>query len=251
MIEKFDVYTRSVFAMCINGISLIDMSGPRFHRLKGFGEIPFLFPSHAEPYETTSDYLEFAALRQGEIVLDIGAYSAVTSIIFAQAVGAKGRVYAFEPDDVNFECARINAEMAKSVMALDNITLINKAVWSDGKGVLFSHEGGMGSSAVAITGKNRGHERRVSTISIQDFVRENGLSNVDFVKVDVEGCEIELLEASASFLKSIGARLIVEPHSINGVLSTERCRVVLEAVGYRVHVRAEVGESEALIEATP
>ncbi len=55
------------------------------------------------------------SLKGGEIVVDIGAYAGVTSIIFAQLVGPTGHVYAFEADETNYECARINIEMAEKV----------------------------------------------------------------------------------------------------------------------------------------
>ena len=57
MIENFEYFIGSVIRMHVNGTSLVDMSGPRYHRLKGFGEIPFLFPSRTEPYHLTASIL--------------------------------------------------------------------------------------------------------------------------------------------------------------------------------------------------
>src|SRR6478672_9670673 len=37
MIENFEYFVDSVIPMHVNGTSLVDMSGPRYHRLKGFG----------------------------------------------------------------------------------------------------------------------------------------------------------------------------------------------------------------------
>jgi len=251
MIENFDYYINSVIPLCINGIQLVDMSGPRYHRLKGFADIPLLFPSHTEPYDTTAEYLDFADLKGGETVLDIGAYAGVTSIIFAQLVGANGHVYAFEADETNRECAQINIEMAGRVMGLTNITLLRKAIWFHSGGVHFSNEGAMGSSAVDITGGNRGNEQMVESIRLEDFFAEYRLKQVDFIKMDIEGCEVSVLESSANFLKSVGARVIVEPHFVDGSLSTDRCCRFLESAGYQVRIRNKVGESEALIEAVP
>jgi len=251
MIDNFDYYVDSVIPLHLNGTTIVDMSGPRYHRLKGFGDIPFLFPSHTEPYDTTAEYLDFAALKEGDIVLDIGAYSAVTSIIFSQLVGDRGHVYAFEADETNHGCAQINIEMAARVLGLKNISLLHRAVWSNNDGLLFSNEGAMGSSAVSITGGKRGDEREVPSILLQDFFAAHELDRADFVKIDIEGGEIEVLGASANFLKRVNARLIVEPHLVGGTMSTERCCQLLQSAGYRVHIRKKVGESEPLIEAVP
>lgn len=251
MIENFDYYMESVVPFETDGVHLVDMSGPRYHRLKGYADIPYLFPSHTEPYYTTAEYLDFADLHGGEIVLDLGAYSGVTSIIFAQLVGNTGKVYAFEADEKNQACCRVNLEMAAAVLGTRNISLIPQAVWSHSNGLLFSHEGAMGSSAVAITGSHRGLEKLIPSTRLADFAARESLSRIDFVKIDIEGGEIEVLQDSAGFLHRVGARLIVEPHLVGGVLSTARCCELLESAGYRVRVRPKVGESEPLIEARP
>jgi FkbM family methyltransferase len=251
MIENYDYYMNSVVPVKDGSKQIVDMSGPRYHRLIGFGDIPFLFPSHTEPYETTREYLEFADLKEGQTVLDIGAYSGVTSIIFAQLVGPTGRVYAFEADEANYACAKVNVEMAERVMGLSNITLFRKAIWSHNDGVLFSQEGAMGSSAVAITGGGRGNEVTVPSTTLERLLSEAGLKHIDFIKVDIEGGETELLKNSAILMRSIDAKLIIEPHRVNGKLNTEDCRRLLESAGYAVHVRDKSEGSEPLIEALP
>jgi FkbM family methyltransferase len=249
MMENFDYYVNSVIPVTVDGKMLVDMSGPRYHRLRGFADIPFLFPSHTEPYGTTAEYLAFAGLGEGQIVLDIGAYSAVTSIIFAELVGASGHVYAFEADRTNYECALQNVQLARRWMGLANITLVNKAVWSHSEGIMFSNEGAMGSSAVEITGGGRGVETKTPSTTLEAFCREQGLERVDFIKVDIEGGEIELLESSVDFLAVLKTKLIVEPHWVNGSMSTGRCSRLLTLAGYTVRIREKMGESEQMIEA--
>jgi hypothetical protein len=80
---------------------------------------------------------------------------------------------------------------------------------------------------------------------------ENGLNQVDFIKVDIEGGEIAMLESSMDFLESVKARMIVEPHWVGDEMSTDRCCSLLKSAGYEIHVRGKVGESEPLIEAIP
>ncbi len=64
MIENFDYYVDSVIPLRVNRTTLVDMSGPRYHKLKRIWRYPFLFPSHTEPYGTTAEYLDFAELER-------------------------------------------------------------------------------------------------------------------------------------------------------------------------------------------
>lgn len=250
MIESFDYYFNSVEPVSENGKSLVDMSGPKHHRLVGFSDIPFLFSSHTEPYSTTQEYLDFADLKPGGIVFDIGAYSGVTSIIFARLVGPTGHVYAFEADQTNYECASANLQAAADALGIHNITLIHKAVWSHNNGLMFSNEGSMGSSAVAITGGGRGEETRVDSVTIETFCQQKEISHVDFVKLDIEGGETEVLKHSGATLRLLKPRLIIEPHRVGGKLNTQQCVQLLESHGFNVHVRDKTPGSEALIEAS-
>jgi FkbM family methyltransferase len=136
-------------------------------------------------------------------------------------------------------------------MGVRNVTLFRKAIWSHNEGLVFSNEGSMGSSAVEITGGGRGKEEKVETITIEQFCRQQNIAHVDFIKLDIEGGELQVLTSSASALKSLNARLIIEPHLIEGKLVTGALCDLLRSAGYAVHVRDKTDGSEALIEAVP
>src|SRR5438874_5603564 len=104
IISSFDYYAGAVVPFQVEGRELIDFSTPRYHDVIGFDQYPIYFPSLAEPVVTSAQYLEFARLSEGMSVLDLGAYSGLTSILFSRAVGLAGSVVAVEADAQNIEC---------------------------------------------------------------------------------------------------------------------------------------------------
>jgi tRNA A58 N-methylase Trm61 len=98
IIQGFNYYFGSVEPFLEGHQEIVDFSIPKFHTVKGFDLIPIHFPSLAEPIETNSQYINFASLRPGDTVLDLGAYSGLTSIFFKEIVGKEGRVVAVEAD---------------------------------------------------------------------------------------------------------------------------------------------------------
>ena len=75
-------------------------------------------------YEKDEFDLVKRTIKKGDVVLDIGANIGVYTVLFAEIVGDKGRVYAFEPDPKNFALLKKNIEINK----YKNVVLINKAV---------------------------------------------------------------------------------------------------------------------------
>jgi len=61
-------------------------------------------------------------IKNGDVVLDIGANIGFYTKILSDLVGSTGKVYAFEPDKTNFSYLQKNASVLK------NVSLINKAV---------------------------------------------------------------------------------------------------------------------------
>ncbi len=155
IINSFDYYFSAVIPFQHLGRNIVDYSTPRYHDVVGFKAFPILFPSFSEPLITATQYMDFASLSEGMTVLDLGAYSGFTSIIFSQAVGETGTVVAVDADIQNIDCIKRNFSNYKKYS--DNkIFLLEGAVWENNDGLEFSCEGNMGSSAASIVGNNRG-----------------------------------------------------------------------------------------------
>lgn len=247
----FDFYFQAVKPFEVGGRKIADFSTPRFHEVVGFDSFPVQFPSIPEPYVTLDQYLSFAKLKDGDVVLDLGVYAGLTTIVFSRTVGETGRVFGFEADTTNFGVASTNLELARRFGLPANVLIVPKAVWSHEDGLEFSAEGAMGSSAVSFVGRGRGSTVKVSTTTLEAFCSEQGLNRIDFIKIDIEGAEVQVLESSQRLLSRLRPRMMIEPHLVDGQMTTDRCRAILKDAGYATRVVDQVGASAPLIEAWP
>ena len=229
--------------------ALVDYSLPKFHRVKGFNLFPIYFPSFAEPITTTKQYLDFAALSAGDVAIDLGAYSGLSSIMMKERVGAHGVVIAVDPDPKNIDCMTHNFSMYTKLSGL-KIEQTECAIWNHSKGLVFSSEGNMGSSAVDVVGDARGSNIVVPSITLSQLAEKFSLTRVDFIKCDIEGAENIIFE-DAKFFALHHPKIIIEPHLVNGVLTTEKFISDLQAYGYTFRQVTDTGMGGHLIECTP
>ena len=124
--------------------------------------------------------------KLGDIVFDIGAYVGDTALWFSKAVGSHGKVYAFEPEPRNFEKLKANLERNK----VTNVIPLQLAL-SENEGEMQVASGGNSST---ITQTDTGTSVKVTTID--KFVEANKLPRVDFIKMDVEGHELKVLNGA-------------------------------------------------------
>jgi FkbM family methyltransferase len=134
-------------------------------------------------------------LEPGMDVIDIGANHGVYALIMAARVGPAGRVWAFEP-------ARATAEFLAQAIArngLGNLTLVTEALSREsGHGVM---ESGMDSELGRLVHADAGSEAAggVAVTSLDDAMRRYGWGKIDFVKMDAEGEEVNILAGGAKF----------------------------------------------------
>jgi FkbM family methyltransferase len=223
----FDYYFHSVDYEIIDGKKIVNFSVSKKHKIKGFDQFDVFCPSVAEPFETIQQYLDFADLKSKDIVIDLGAYSGLTSIAFSQAVGKEGKVIALEPDIFNYECAEKNI---LNDTLFNNISLLNVAVWKESGFLEFSTEQNMGSSATAVVG-NRGLVKKIPCMTLSDIANHFNLEKIDFIKCDVEGAEAFIFE-DYEFFQKYKPKIIIETHIVNGSFCDDICIDRLTNYGY-------------------
>ncbi len=174
-----------------------------------------------------------ALVRGGATAFDVGTHVGYMSLLFSQLVGASGRVVSFEPGENNLPYTRAN--LAGHV----NITVVEKAVGpTTGTATIYLEDvTGQNNSLVknydgltTTSGSSvKAHVREVSIpmVSLDDFVRSSGLVP-DFIKIDVEGFELGVLQGAGETLASHHPMLMVEV----GRPAMVEVTALLSALGY-------------------
>jgi FkbM family methyltransferase len=163
-------------------------------------------------------------LKHGEVFFDIGANAGFFSLLASKQVGEKGHVFTFEPLAENIETVRAQVELNR----ISNCTVVEAAI-SDSVGEVRLWEGPNTSTAHIGT---RGYEQRVvksvKSITLDEFVRTTRLPN--FIKMDIEGAEIQALQGSDALLSGPNPpRFLIELH---GEMAWRQVREILEQAGY-------------------
>ena len=245
IINNFNYYFNAVQPTTKKDGDTVDYSTPRQHILLP-SHTPFFFSSFAEPLETTKIYLDKGQLKEGDVVLDLGSYCGSTVWGFSNAVGKSGKVYGFEPDPTSFEMLSKNVEYHN----LSNVTLINKGVWSFNGNILFQSEGNMGSGVSTVQNRST-NQITIQTISLNDFCKKYSVNKIDYIKMDIEGAETEVLRSSHEVLRKYKPRLIIEPHIVNSHITTNEICKILSEFGYITEILAQSDLPLPLIYAQP
>lgn len=153
------------------------------------------------------DIVEQFSPKIGDIVIDVGAAFGFYTIMASKRVGQGGRVVAIEPQPDNFEMLNRNIKLNK----LANIITLNYAV-SSKKTMLKLFDSY--STIQERAGQNLQSYIEVSADTLDNLLRQVAIDEVNWVKVDVEGAELEVLKGAVGVLsRSRDIALFVEVHS--------------------------------------
>ena len=249
LFKEFDYFYSAVEPEDIGGKKVVDFSVPKLHQVRGFSDQPIQFPSLPEPVETANQYLHLGKLAPGDVVIDLGAYSGLTSILFDREVGPAGRVVAVDADPGNIGCIELNLA-AYEQRTGRSVSLLNAAVWKEEGEISFSAEGNMGSSASEIVGTWRGNSITVPAVTLDTVADTYGLTRVDFIKCDIEGAEAVIFDRP-QFFKRFRPRLVIEVHKVEGKLTTAQCQAALGQFGYKFREVPQHGSDLPLLECLP
>ncbi|PSB03431.1 FkbM family methyltransferase [Merismopedia glauca] len=147
-------------------------------------------------------------VKEGMTVFDVGANLGDYSILLSQLVGKVGKVYAFEPTSSIVDKFRQRVNQAN----INNIYIFQNAVFSEDNQIEFnefSEEYSVwnsigkpqmldpyeGKSIVPIV-----KTEIVDGISLDSFCKRHNLEKIDYLKIDVEGAESDVLQGASDLL---------------------------------------------------
>ncbi len=155
-------------------------------------------------YEQAFNTAVFAAIAKGDAVWDVGANVGYYTEQFGNAVGPTGAVCAFEPSPINY------ARLATAVSEYPNIKLFAMGL-GDRRSTLKLRQGADSLGATSqIVEQVTGGESVISVeISTADQLIESGNADIpNFIKIDVEGFELEVLKGMPRLLRDSKLRAI-------------------------------------------
>jgi FkbM family methyltransferase len=178
-------------------------------------------------------------IAAGAIVIDIGANIGAHTLRLAACVGTAGRVVAVEPTQYAFERLQghvlLNPELASRIILLQAMLMgSQQAVLAD------KIESSWPLETPSDAHPEHAGVAKVTTgatvKTLDNVVSELGLKSVDFLKLDVDGYEVEVLRGARDTLRRF-APLIFFEHAPYGVAekgyNPEEIAEILTGAGYR------------------
>jgi FkbM family methyltransferase len=167
-------------------------------------------------------------LKKNDTLIDIGAHYGYFSLLGSRIVGEKGNVHSFEPIPATYDILKVNTTK-KSNIKINNIALFSK----NGKMQMMNLPPEKSAYNSLITdggGSDSGDFVSVETLCLDDYTRSNSI-RPDFIKLDAENAEFQVLTGAKSTLEKCTPTLSLEV----GGSSSKKCIDFLKETGYNAY----------------
>ena len=157
---------------------------------------------------------KFVIIPEDAVIFDVGANAGVMSLNFAKNA-PKGKVYAFEPTNYALKKLRRNLELNpghSSVVEPINAFLSSTekkreeiraySSWKVDKSIGHMQHQVHGGTAMSTVG--------VPTITLDEFIQRNKIDRIDFIKIDTDGHEYDVLMGAEKSIRQFQPQIIFE-----------------------------------------
>jgi FkbM family methyltransferase len=142
-------------------------------------------------------------VRAGDVAVDVGAHIGAHTVPLAHAVTSRGAVVAFEPQRILFQCLCANV----ALNGLDNVRTRHAAVGRRPGRVRvpqIDYAAGGNFGGLGLTNRQGGEQVELTTLD------SLGLTACNFVKIDVEGMESQVIDGAGALIGRFRPVLYVE-----------------------------------------
>ncbi len=195
-------------------------------------------------YEPATHRAYASLVKAGDVVWDIGANIGAHTLHFANLVGQPGRVFAFEPTE--YAVARLRANLALNPGLLPRVSVQQRFLVAEGGDPMpadaFSRWP-VGPGRHDVDADHLGKREALgsaSSVTADDFLEAERLGRLDFVKIDVDGCESAVMRGFRHSLGRFRPRILIElaPYVYGNERSPEFDELVklIGSLGYRITI---------------
>ncbi|OGJ15851.1 hypothetical protein A3K73_01650 [Candidatus Pacearchaeota archaeon RBG_13_36_9] len=195
-----------------------------------FIKVPFVNTNSdhtLEPWVLES-YTKKYVPKEGDTVVDAGAFYGIFTIYASKLVGKNGRVIAFEPEPFSYKVLKKNLKLNN----IENVLVVRKGLWRKNGILNFSGRGGV-SSLILNYGKDFNKKIRVTTLD--NALKPLRNPKINFIKMDIEGAEIEAIKGMEETIKKDKPNFaIASYHKLNNQQTKGDVEKLLRDRGYSV-----------------
>ncbi|MHA1291722.1 MAG: FkbM family methyltransferase [Promethearchaeota archaeon] len=152
-----------------------------------------------------NDQYNYSQLKPGITIVDIGAHIGTFTLSAGLKIGEKGKIIAIEPEAKNFNQLIKNLELNK----IENVVPVNIAISDfNGKANLFIDIGSQGHSLLYQDSSI--YQVPVGVKTLDALLQELSIDNVDLLKIDAEGAELNILKgAKKTLIKNPKMKMLI------------------------------------------
>ncbi len=152
-----------------------------------------------------------AHVQAGDVVLDCGAHIGFFTRVALRA-GAR-LVVAVEPEAANIVSFKRNFE--KELRA-GTVKLVAKGVWSGAGKLPLNLSGSSNDSHTLLDGAQGRGKETIEVVDIDRLAGDLGLPRIDFIKMDIEGAELQALKGARAAIGRWRPRLAISAYHVKG-----------------------------------
>lgn len=195
-------------------------------------------------YEQGTNNILAKYIKPGDTVIEAGANIGSETLLIAKLAG-NGQVYAFEPNPYTFERLKINT----SINELSNIHAYDYALGETNKTIQFNiYPKNFCNSGMSSKYMETSQTRKIDVTqkTLDSFLADNNVGKVDFIKMDIQGAEMDMLMGAADTIARYKPTIFTEacePYNDTKVLYG-----LLKNAGYGIYL---IGDHNTTLMATP
>jgi FkbM family methyltransferase len=182
-------------------------------------------------------------LKQGDVFFDIGANIGCYTLIASKITGTSGQVFAFEAIREVYEKLMFNIRLNQMTeIKAENVAIFEKEELLN---FYVSSRENIGMSSIFHHDTERGDTVQVQAISVDEYVKQNHINRIDFIKLDIEGAELHALNGMRETLKRFRPILLMELSTEvlpNTPLTPDEITQLLRELNYRQMAITQSGD---------